>query len=81
MRQRTVSGEIDTSRVDAVRLLPRNDDTPVTQPRAWPRATRELTYEIPPPVHTEQTEHERMRTTIWCAVGGLLVAVGLYLVF
>lgn len=74
MRQRTVSGEIDKSHVDAVRLLPRDDEPTLPQPRAWPRATRELTLEIP-------TETEKLRTTIWCAVGGLLVAISLYLVF
>lgn len=75
MRQRTVSGEIDTIRVDAVRLLPRDDEPTLPRPRAWPRATRELTHELPP------TETEKLRTTIWCAVGGLLVVVSLYLVF
>ncbi len=74
MRQRTVSGEIDTIDVDAVRLKPRDDEPTLPLPRAWPRATRELTSEI-------ATETENLRTTIWCAVGGLLVVISLYLVF
>jgi hypothetical protein len=82
----TVSGEIDTSRildsgasrpVDAVRLLPREDDTHVARPRSWPRATRELTHEI----QELRGDSEKLRTAIWCAAGGLLVAFGLYLVF
>ncbi len=75
----TISGEIDTSKLfdSAVRLPMRKvDETQLARPRAWPRATRELTNEIPRPL-----EAERMRGMIWCAVGGLLTVLGIYLVF
>ena len=52
------------------------DEAVLVGPRAWPRATRDLTNDIPRPL-----ESERMRGMIWCAVGGLLTVLGLYLVF
>lgn len=76
----TVSGEIDTrkpSASDAVRLPLRLDDTTLVRPRAWPRATRDLTNDIP----RDPPDSEQMRGMIWFAAGGLLIAVGLYLVF
>ncbi len=70
-----VSGELDTSKVNAVRLPMRKVDvTALARPRAWPRATRDLTNEIP-------RDTERMSGMIWCAVGGLLTVLGVYLVF
>lgn len=82
----TVSGEIDTSGLyrsgqhDAVRLpvrLGSNDDT-LVRPRAWPRATRELTSENP---RSAAVPTEQLRDKVWFAIGGLLIVVGLYLVF
>ncbi len=78
----TVSGEIDTSSLtrsgprNAPRLpLVRVDATELTRPRSWPRATRDLTHEIP------RKQNDQLRDTIWFALGGLLIALGLYLVF
>lgn len=78
--QAPVAGEIsgEIAMVDAVRLprSRRDDDTTLIRPRAWPRATRDLSRELPKP-----DDVERLRTTIWFALGGLLTALGLYLVF